>query len=100
MNDSRIPMKGTLMATTESARPKVEDEVFYDGLTTYWVPIFEGSLDRSANEAVKIAAGLDGPFEDYINVQRVSGRVDWTAEGWHFFKGDDGEFECWEVDAQ
>lgn len=77
------------------------DEVFADGLTTYWMVADD---QRAANDAVAEVARVAGPFEDYINVHLVSGRVEPAGnpdvDGWRFTPDEDGDVECWEVDAQ
>lgn len=71
-------------------------EVFSNENDTYWVPADK----RSADDAVRIAARVAGPFHDSIAVHITTGTVR-MRDGEPWFEEDaDGEFECWRVDAQ
>lgn len=71
------------------------DEVFHDGLTTFWLIADD---QRAANDAVADAAAVEGPFENYITVRLVRGRIEGSDS--RFVLDEDGDVECWEVDAQ
>lgn len=85
---------------TEHDRP-ARDEIFHDGLTTFWLVADD---QCAANDAVALAASVEGPFESYITVQLVRGRFergdDVSADGFRFIVDPQGDVECWEVDAQ
>lgn len=66
-------------------------------MTTFWLIADDG---RAANDAVAEAASVEGPFERYINVRLVAGRIELTSEGPYFHRDPEGDVECWEVEAQ